>query len=194
MVFRFLILSEETENFKREIKIDADNTFFDFFEAIVSTTNLDKKKNSSFFLCSDDWRKKQEISLFEREVDFDEDVYLMDECVLSDYLEDEKQKLVFVFDYENQRALYIILSELIPGKYLKQPSCTFSSGDIELNIAATEEESVVKPVKTIETIDVIEPDEKFFGDESYDMDEIDEKGFDELDDYDTDLSENNPFA
>lgn len=191
MVFRFLILSEETDDFKREFKVDADNTFFDFFKAIASSTGLDKNQDSSFFICSDDWRKKQEISLFEKDVDFDEDVYLMDECILSDYLEDEKQKLMFVFDYEHERALYIVLSEIIPGKYLKQPRCTLSSGNIELEIPPSEEEVVVKTVKTIEPI---ETDEKFFGDESYDMDEIDEKGFDELDDYSSDLPENNPFA
>ena len=50
------------------------------------------------------------------DTDSDEDSFTMDECVLSDFLEDEKQKLMFVFEYLTERALYIELSEIIPGK------------------------------------------------------------------------------
>lgn len=33
MIFKFLILSDEVDDFKREIKIDADATFMDFTES-----------------------------------------------------------------------------------------------------------------------------------------------------------------
>mgnify|MGYP007005626779 CR=1 FL=1 len=36
MVFRFLILSDEVNDFKREIKIDSDDTFFDLYKAIIA--------------------------------------------------------------------------------------------------------------------------------------------------------------
>ena len=35
MVFRFLILSDEVDDFKREIKIDSEATFLDLYNAIM---------------------------------------------------------------------------------------------------------------------------------------------------------------
>lgn len=37
MVFRFLILSDEVDDFKREIKIDSEATFLDLYNAIMQT-------------------------------------------------------------------------------------------------------------------------------------------------------------
>lgn len=45
----------------------------------------------SFFLCDDSWEKEKEITLEDMGTDSDEDTYLMDECILSDYLDDEGQ-------------------------------------------------------------------------------------------------------
>ena len=37
MVFRFLILSDEVDYFKREIKIDSEATFLDLYNAIMDS-------------------------------------------------------------------------------------------------------------------------------------------------------------
>ena len=98
----------------------------------------------------------------------------MDRCVLSDYLEDEKQKLMFVFDYLTERALFIELSEIIPGKNLKKATCTLTEGEAPKQILQIEEFNAV--TSTLDT------GETFYGDESFEMDELDKEGFDGLDD------------
>ena len=65
MVFRFLMLSDEVEDFKREIQIDADATFFDLHKAILASTGFQDGEMTSFFLCDDNWEKEQEITLTE---------------------------------------------------------------------------------------------------------------------------------
>ncbi|NLX66425.1 MAG: plasmid pRiA4b ORF-3 family protein [Bacteroidales bacterium] len=179
MIFKFLILSDEVADFKREIKIDADATFFDFYNAIVDCTGFSNKEMASFFLCDNKWRKKQEITLVEMDTYSDEDSYIMEECLLSDYLEDEKQKLIFVFDYFNDRALFIELSELIPGKNLKSPLCTLSLGEAPEQIADIEEMKADTALSDM--------GESFYGDESFELDELDREGFDGLDDASTEL-------
>lgn len=174
MIFKFLILSDEVGHFKREIKIDADATFLDFYGAILDCTGFSDKEMASFFICDDKWRKKQEITLVEMDTYSDEDAFTMEECVLNDHLEDEKQKLMFVFDYLTERALYIELSEIIPGKNLKSPVCTLSVGEAPLQTMDVEE---VKSEST--TLDV---GETFFGDENFDLDELDSEGFEGLED------------
>lgn len=174
MIFNFLILSDEVERFKREIKIDADQTFLDFYHALIECTGFSEKEMASFFLCDDKWRKKEEITLVEMDTYSDEDSLTMDSCVLSDFLEDEKQKLMFVFDYLTERALFIELSEIIPGKNLKKAVCTLSEGEPPKQLLQFEEINTV-----ITTLDL---GETFYGDESFEMDELDKEGFDGLDD------------
>lgn len=97
----------------------------------------------------------------------------MEECVLSDFLEDEKQKLMFVFDYLTERALYIELSEIITGKSQKKPLCTLSVGEAprqQMNIEEVRVESLSADMG-----------ESFYGDESFDMEELDREGFEGLD-------------
>ncbi|WP_436414769.1 IS1096 element passenger TnpR family protein [Petrimonas sp.] len=185
MIFRFVIISDEVENFKREIKIDADNTFLDLFHAIVDCTGFNENEMASFFLCDDNWRKKQEITLVEMDTYSDEDPYTMEECVLNDYLEDEKQKLLFVFDYLTERALFIELSEIITGKNLKKPQCTLSIGEAP-------KQSLNFDDITSATVS-LDVDESFFGDESFDLDELDREGFEGLDDIEISAEESDLY-
>lgn len=173
MIFKFHILSDEVINFKREIKIDADATFLDLYGIITDSTGYSDKEMASFFITDEKWRKKQEITLVEMDTDPDVDSLIMEECVLNDYLEDEKDRLKYVFDYLNERALYMELSEIIPGKNLKNPICTLSEGEAPQQIITVDEE---KPEKTSEDFG-----ELFYGDESFDLDELDKEGFDGLD-------------
>lgn len=185
MIFRFVMISDEVENFKREIKIDADDTFLDLFRAIVNCTGFNENEMASFFICDDNWRKKQEITLVEMDTYSDEDSYIMEECVLSDYLEDEKQKLMFVFDYLTERALFIELSEIITGKNLEKPKCTLSKGEAPKQSLSLDEVDA-----STTSLDV---DESFFGDESYDLDELDKGGFEGLDDLDISAEESDLY-
>ena len=54
MIFNFRIVSDEVENFRREIKIDANSTFLDLRNAIYDSVGYDKNQMCSFFLCDGD--------------------------------------------------------------------------------------------------------------------------------------------
>ncbi|MFA6701939.1 MAG: hypothetical protein WCR12_03985 [Dysgonamonadaceae bacterium] len=179
MVFRFLILSDEVNDFKREIKIDSDNTFLDLYKAIIESVGYSDKELASFFLCDNKWRKAQEITLVEMDTASDEDPHTMEDCILSDYLEDEKDKLIFEFDVLNERALFMELSEIIPGKNLKKPVITISEGEPPLQFKDFEETEIVSTI--------VDTDETFFGDENYDIEEIDKSGFEGFEDNSSDI-------
>ena len=53
--------------------------------------------------------------------DSDQDVYLMENTVLSDMIDDEGQRLMFTFDYMTDRSFFMEMKELIPGKNLMTP-------------------------------------------------------------------------
>ncbi|MFV0535927.1 MAG: IS1096 element passenger TnpR family protein [Dysgonomonas sp.] len=173
MIFRFLLLSDEVEDFKREIQIDADATFFDLHKAIIKSVDYKEGEMTSFFICSDDWEKEQEITLVEMDTSSDEDSYTMEASVLGDFLEDERQKLMYVFDYMTERAFFMELREIITGKDLSEPVCTKSVGNPPAQF--------VDFYTVAATTDTIDTGESFYGDEGYDLDELDAEGFDGLD-------------
>lgn len=176
MIFRFLLLSDEVDDFRREIEIDADSTFFDLHHAITQSVNYKEGEMTSFFICSDDWEKKKEITLVEMDTSSDEDSYVMSDSVLNDFLEEEHQKLMYVFDYMTERAFFIELREIITGKKLSKAICTKSIGDAPAQFV--DFESIDSTVGTASTSTL---DEVLYGDESYDLDELDAEGFDSLD-------------
>lgn len=173
MIFKFLIVSDEVEDFKREIQIDPDLTFYDLHKAILSTTGFKDGEMSSFFLCDSNWEKETEITLTEMDTNSDEDPHIMEECILNDYLEDEKQKLMYVFDYMTERALFMELREIVTGQNINGAICTRSVGDAPLQFIDFEDFDIKDTT--------LMAGEDFYGDESFDMDELDSEGFDGLD-------------
>lgn len=61
--------------------------------------------------------------------DSDEDTWIMASTKLSDLIEDEGQRLVFVFDYMTDRMFFMELKEIEPGKDLETPVCTRKEGN-----------------------------------------------------------------
>ena len=186
MIYRFLLVSDEVDNFRREIKIDADATFFDFHKIIMNCNEYEEAEMTSFFICDEEWRRKQEITLVEMETDSDVDSYVMEEEVLSDWLDEEKQKLMFVFDYFNDRGFYIELAEMILGKSLSKPSCK-KQGVAPVQFLKEVDVEGSKPMST--PTPIIDSDDEFYGDDDYDLDELDAKGFEGLDDVEPDDSD-----
>lgn len=179
MIFNFRLVSDEVDNFKREIEIDADDTFLDLRNAICDAVKYDRSEMCSFFLCDDSWEKEKEITLEDMGTDSDEDTYLMDECILSDYLDDEGQKLMFVFDYMTDRAFFLQLKKIITGKSLKDPVCTLSMGkapDQHIDMKRFEAEIDAKAAKQASLEDFGED----FDEDGYNEDEFDPEGFSDL--------------
>ena len=114
-----------------------------------------------------------EITLIEMDTSSEEDCYIMEDTIIEDFVEEEHQKLLYVFDQLNERVFFIELREIITGKNLRDPVCTKSVGLAPKQILDFE--------LTINDISS-DLDEDFYGDDAYndeDLDGLDESSFDE---------------
>lgn len=84
MVYRFLLLSDEVENFERIIEIDSEATFIDFRDIILKSVGYTNSNLTTFYICSEDWEKEQEILFMEMDTDSSVDTYLMENTKLED--------------------------------------------------------------------------------------------------------------
>lgn len=170
MIYRFTIISDEIDNFVREIQISPEATFFDLHEAILKSTGYKDDQMTSFFICDDDWEKEKEITLEEMDTNPEMDSWVMKETLLNELIEDEKQKMLYIFDYMTERCFFIELSEIITGKDIKAAKCTKKEGDAPKQIMDFEEMA-----SSSTSLDL---DENFYGDQDFDIEDFDQEGFD----------------
>ncbi|MDE6074380.1 MAG: hypothetical protein K2F80_07260, partial [Muribaculaceae bacterium] len=96
--------------------------------------------------------------------DSDQDVYLMDDSYLSDFIEDEGQRLMFTFDYMTDRSFFLEMKEIITRKNLLDPVCTLAVGNPPAQIAELEAfDAEPKKGKTAADLTVEDLDESFYG-------------------------------
>ncbi len=179
MIYKFRIVSDEVENFKREIDIDADATFLDLRNAICDSVKFDKNQMHSFFICDNGWEKGREITLEEMDSDASEDNYLMEDSILSDFIEDEGQRLIFVFDYLTDRAFFMEMKKSTPGQNLREPICTLSMGNPPAETVDIDdfEAKIDAAAAAAAATDF---DEEFYGSSEFNDDEFNPEGFGEV--------------
>ena len=177
MVFRFKLVRDEVSNFNREIEIDSESTFLQLRNAILESVGYSKDELDSFFLCDDDWQKEEEITLEDMGSSSDQDIWLMDTTPLNEMIDDEGQKLIFVFDYLTERSFFMEMKEAIPGRNLKEPICTIKQGKAPQQFVDIEEIEKKIDAKIEKDLDL--GLDEFYGDSQFNDDEISE-GFDDL--------------
>lgn len=188
MIYKFIVISDEEADFMREISISSEANFQELHEAILESVNYENGAITSFFICNDDWEKEQEITLIEMDTDSDVDSYVMNETTISELVTDEHQKLLYVFDYLSDRAFFIELKEMLPGQDIKKATCTASLGIAPEQYVLEEIEDIVAPAgKTKKSTTSDFDDENFYGDEDFNIDELDDESFSDLN-FDDDIN------
>ena len=63
MIYKFTIISDEVDDFVREIQIDPEATFLVFHDTILKSVGYTNDQMTSFFICDEDWEKETEVTL-----------------------------------------------------------------------------------------------------------------------------------
>lgn len=171
MVYKFKLVSDEVSNFAREIEIDSESTFLQLRNVILESVGFSKDELDSFFLCDEDWTRQEEITLEDMGSSSDQDIWLMEETPIGELVEEEGQKLIFVFDYVTERSFFMELKEMVPGRSLVEPLCTLKKGKAPVQFVDMDEFEVKVDNALANSLkDDIDID--FYGDTDYNDDEL----------------------
>lgn len=125
MVYKFVVLSDEDESFVREFDFLESHTLLDFHHMIQDELEFDKSQMASFFMATDNWEKEEEFTLF----DMGTGSSTMEVAVLDDIIFKKNQKLLYIFDFFNERALFVeYTGEAKEQAGREYPICTNSKG------------------------------------------------------------------
>ncbi len=176
MTLHLNLISAESDDFRLQLKLDADSTFYTLHQLILGACGYQELPGQRFFICDDNWRPETRILLADEQgmVKIDEDVLLMDDTELGEFLEDEGQRLTYRFDPENRRMFLLELAETSFGDH------TAPEGEVESRPGDAPQQIVGKeiPIPAKQTEVSEELGEEFYGEDGFSEDEFDAEGFD----------------
>lgn len=174
MTLRLTLISTEIEDFVLEFKIDADASFGDLHRLILRHCGYEEVKGQRFFICDENWKPFQRILLGDEEnVNIDEDVYLMDDTDLGEFLEDEGQRVTYRFDPEDRRMFLLELtattfSDPVPPEGI----LTRRHGKAPLQFIQDETSQASASAYVTEELT-----EEFYGEDGFEEEDLDMEGF-----------------
>ena len=133
MIFHFQILSQEHKNFQLEVELSKRHTFFDFHSIIQKSLGYESHQLASFFVADRKGLKEKEISMLDLGLN-GAAYYIMQKTILSDLINTKGQKLIYTFDFLNDRSLLIELTDIIMEKNLSEPLVTLKLGETPIQV------------------------------------------------------------
>ncbi len=137
MIFKFQIVSQESQNFLLEVALDEKHSFFDFHSIIQKSVGFESHQLASFFVSDKRGKKLVEISMLDLGIN-GAAFFIMQKTKLNDLLEEEGQKLIYTFDFLNDRSFLIELTGIIMEKNLNEPLVTLKLGDAPVQVLGEE--------------------------------------------------------
>jgi hypothetical protein len=139
MIYHFKITSQDSKNFHMEVELDGKHLFSDFHSVIQKSLGYETYQLASFFISNGSWKKIKEISMLDLGTN-NGVYYIMQKTKLADLLKTEGQKLIYTFDFFNDRSLFVELTGIIMEKNLKEPFVTLKQGDAPVQVLGEEPE------------------------------------------------------
>lgn len=176
MIFRITFSCEEGEDFRRVFEADSEATFLELHKAILDSVKFKDDQMTSFFMCNDRWEKEQEVTLIEMGNSFEYDNMTMAQTRLSELIEEQGQRMIYIFDPMFERYFFGSVREIKPGT-MDGVKCVEKKG------VAPKQLHTEDPLAGIVGKDGKadwESDEDFYGDSQYDEGDLDMEGFQDL--------------
>jgi hypothetical protein len=118
------------EDFVLHIDADAANTFFQLHEILQEECRFDPSQLVTFFSADEEWDKVKEIKMFpgSNSPGFASNGMIMRNTRLDKFLRSEEDKLLYTFDINNDKSLYIELLNVTEDEILKTPVVRLHKG------------------------------------------------------------------
>lgn len=130
MIYRFRIILDTDEDVFRDIEIEASNSLEDFHNAITQSFGFDGQEMASFYTSNDLWEEGDEISLFDVS-DEPGSLRIMGETYLEDVVDEEKTRLLYVYDFLNMWTFMVELADIAEAEAgTIYPNLMYSHGQI----------------------------------------------------------------
>jgi hypothetical protein len=112
MILLLRIISDEDQDFFRDMVIDGSDTFLDLHQVLQEDLGYDPSQLASFFITNEKWEKQQEITPIDMMEEPGVETLTMGEVTVGEYLTQVNQRMIYVFDFFSERAFFMELVEI----------------------------------------------------------------------------------
>ena len=133
-IYKFRVLLESEEEIFRDIEVRSSQSFFDLHEMIVASFGFDNSQMASFYLSNDTWDKGKEITLFDMQIDENQDnqTLVMSDTAIHSQTNCIGDHLLYAYDFLNMQNFFIELIEILVKENTTAfyPKVVYSQGEI----------------------------------------------------------------
>lgn len=171
MVYKFRVILDTEEDIFRDIAILEEDTLEDLHKAIVNAFGFDGSEVASFYTCDEKWNQEDEIPMFDAG-DVPGENKIMSDYQLSDILDIENAKIIYVYDFLSMWTFLVELAsveDVVAGN--TYPQTIFLHGEM--------------PAEAGEKSFIADDDEEGYSEfeDDLDQDDLDAFGDDSFEDY-----------
>ena len=129
MIYKLRIILDTEEDVIREIAINQSDSLEDLHHATVSAFGFDGTEMASFYMSDNAWNEGAEIPLFD--MSENGDAVTMLHFKISDVIDNEKTKLIYVYDFLSMWSFFIELVDIVSDtEQYELPALLFTLGSI----------------------------------------------------------------
>lgn len=147
MLLTLTVASTEVEDFVAELQLEGHSTFAELHRLMHRAFGWQPSQPTMFYICDHRWRPERVVPEVSEEHD------TMSEVELGDLLEDEGQRMQYMFNPEERRGLLIEVSGVSFGKHLDEPRVRRQHGTPPPYSISEEEEE--EPQATMSNADLL---------------------------------------
>ena len=132
MVFRFRMVSDESDVFLRDYEVMYDMPLSDFCRFICNDLNYDPKSVYSFFTADSHWRKIQEFTSEDmgHEIEYENAPIPMDKVLLGQLIHNNHDRLIYTFDMFADRSYFLeLIGVQEANEQFEYPRVMFAHGE-----------------------------------------------------------------
>jgi hypothetical protein len=131
MIYRFraILDHDQKEDIFRDIEIRKTDTFEDLHNVLIQSFGFDGSEMASFYISNDQWEQGQEIALFD--MGQNTDVKMMNETIVEELINEDNNKLIYIYDFLNMWTFLIELGEIVEeAQGTDYPNLMFVCGQV----------------------------------------------------------------
>ena len=131
MILRLRMLSDENDNFVRDVEVSHEMNLLELHNFIISSIEYDDCM-ASFYTADEQWQPLQEFSLMDLgDEQFEGAPVAMEKVTLAELVVSECNRLIYQFDMIADRAFYLeVVSATQPNPELEYPRVSFENARV----------------------------------------------------------------
>ena len=182
-ILKFRVVVDHEQDIFRDIEIQSEKNFECLHGEIIKAFNFRGDQMASFYMSNDSWEKGQEIGLMDMSFGEESGPPTMGSALLSDFVIDANQKILYVYDFLKMWIFYLeLIEEKQADANVSYPRVTHCFGDAPIEdekeiddiIPESSQENASKSIQS-EIEDIMS---------EFDDEITSEGGFDNIDDLD----------